>query len=69
MIAYERNQRTFEALRQLGFHVVDAENFLNYYGNGGVPEGQRVAIKLIGHELSRGRGGPRCMTLPVKRLG
>jgi len=25
------------------------------------------AIQLAGHELSRARGGPRCMTMPLER--
>ena len=29
--------------------------------------GRRIAVHLVGSELSRGRGGPRCLTCPVWR--
>ena len=29
--------------------------------------GRRIAVHLVGSELSRGRGGPRCLTCPVER--
>ena len=29
--------------------------------------GRRIAVHLVGSELSRGRGGPRCLTCPIWR--
>ena len=69
VLGYERNRYTFEALRRHGYHVVDAESFLDFYGENEVEEGARIAVRLGGHELSRGRGGPRCMTMPLVREG
>ncbi|MDX1530640.1 MAG: arginine deiminase family protein [Rhodothermales bacterium] len=67
VVGYERNQRTYDALREHGYHVVEAEAFLAYHAGSPFRPGQKVAIRLRGHELSRGRGGPRCMTLPLVR--
>lgn len=67
VVGYDRNRHTFDALREHGFHVVDAEHFLDFYGGAPPPAGDRVAVKLTGDELSRGRGGPRCMTMPLMR--
>jgi arginine deiminase len=67
VVGYERNQRTYAALRKHGYHVVEAEAFLDYYGEGPIALDHKVAIQLRGHELSRGRGGPRCMTMPTRR--
>jgi arginine deiminase len=69
VVGYERNRHTFAELRRHGFHVVDAESFLDFYGDGEVEDDARIAVRLMGHELSRGRGGPRCMTMPLLRVG
>lgn len=67
VVGYERNQLTYDVLRERGYHVVEAQAFMNYHGGNPVASGQKVAIQLRGHELSRGRGGPRCMTMPILR--
>ena len=65
-VTYRRNQATLAALERAGFPPLAAEVFLEnpaeYLGGRG-----KAAIHLDGHELVRGRGGPRCLTLPVRR--
>lgn len=68
ILGYERNRRTFDRLQQNGYRVVSAESFLSYFDSGTFdPGAEKIAIQLGGTELSRGRGGPRCMTLPIAR--
>jgi len=68
VVGYDRNRRTYEALAEHGFETVDAEAFLAAYPDAAsVPAESRIAVRLSGHELSRGRGGPRCMTMPLRR--
>lgn len=67
VIGYERNGRTFEALAEHDYRVVSAADVLSTYGNERSPSGEKLAIKLEGNELSRGRGGARCLTLPLRR--
>ncbi|MEM1043566.1 MAG: arginine deiminase family protein [Bacteroidota bacterium] len=67
VVGYERNSLTYDALRDHGYHVVEAQDFLNYHSGNPIGSGGKVAIQLRGHELSRGRGGPRCMTMPILR--
>ena len=67
VVGYARNRATYEALAQAGFHVVDATSFLEFYGDAAATSRDRIAVRLSGNELSRGRGGPRCMTMPLVR--
>lgn len=65
---YDRNIRTFEEMKKRGYRVVTAEGFLSYHEQSIFEPDEKLAIKLNGHELSRGRGGPRCMTMPLARI-
>src|SRR5699024_9512249 len=68
IVGYERNTNTFEALEEHGYAVVDQFDFIEEYkAKPFDPEGKKLAIKFSGHELCRGRGGARCMTMPIKR--
>ncbi len=69
VVGYERNRKTWDSLRDHGFHVVDADSFLDFFEGNSIDADTRMAVKLTGHELSRGRGGPRCMTMPLVREG
>ena len=69
VVGYDRNRATYDALRAEGFHVVGAEHFLDFYGDAAAATHERIAVRLSGNELSRGRGGPRCMTMPLVREG
>ena len=66
VLLYGRNQRTLRALNHAGFEITTPEAFIR-----NAPlwlQGDRkMVVALDGFELSRGRGGPRCLTLPIWR--
>ena len=65
VVGYERNGHTFDMMREHGYRIMSARQLLALQGERKLDG--KVAIKLEGTELSRGRGGPRCMTLPLAR--
>ncbi len=74
VVGYARNHRTAVAMQDAGFEIVSPEGFLSLvateYGGEVEPlleSDRRIAVHLVGSELSRGRGGPRCLTCPVER--
>lgn len=68
ILIYDRNEATAAELARAGYTVVDEADLLL-----GKEElelwkpSKKYVILLAAHELSRARGGPRCMTMPLVR--
>jgi arginine deiminase len=65
VLGYSRNVHTLDDLNQTGFEILKAKDVLA--GKVNPDDYSRFVISLDGSELSRGGGGARCMTMPVKR--
>jgi arginine deiminase len=65
LLTYDRNERTTEELARRGYEVVDEADLL--LGRRELDVARKAVVRLAAHELSRARGGPRCMAMPLVR--
>jgi arginine deiminase len=66
--SYGRNLATGEALAKAGYRVVTAQAVLTDPALD-LLDGNKYLVQIEASELSRARGGPRCMTMPLAREG
>jgi arginine deiminase len=64
ILLYQRNRKTIAELGRRGFRVLPGEEVAQ--GRHDLHAG-RAVVTLWSNELSRARGGPRCMTMPLER--
>jgi arginine deiminase len=65
ILLYRRNHKTMEELARRGWRILRDEDVVA--GNDDLLGGGPAVISLCSNELSRARGGPRCMTMPIER--
>lgn len=69
VLGYGRNTETFKTMGEYGYTHMTQFEFIEEYADqlDNTLYKKKIAISFEGHELCRGRGGARCMTLPISR--
>ncbi len=67
ILLYERNVRTAEELARHGYTIAYEDDVLLGRTEIETWTDKKYALQIAGNELSRARGGPRCMTMPLVR--
>ncbi|MEX0945660.1 MAG: arginine deiminase family protein [Balneolaceae bacterium] len=70
VIGYGRNMRTFDTMIDHGYKHMTQFEFVEEFKDKSLKadNSEKIAISFEGHELCRGRGGARCMTMPISRV-
>ena len=67
IVMYSRNRVTAAELDRVGYQVLTASELIADPSLD-LLDGRKHAIMLESAELTRARGGPRCMTMPLARI-
>ena len=65
VLSYARNVHTLEELSKKNFEIIPAQDVIDRKTD--LEKTDKCVVTIEGSELPRGGGGPRCMTMPLRR--